>query len=801
MKNPKALISALILFVAVPLFSQTPNIDTTNYVTVRDGHLYLKGERVRYWGAIGSFPAPNYAANIATVKRLKSLGFNMVRYWTAPLKYTKGDNSRGDLSDHFLYCCAQEGIQVWFATLNSMGEISLSDASVINDPSTEANWKKAVFPPQPTKAALNSIAVDTNAILVRLINRRKERGDSTSPSHQDIEAAIARYIARMQSTPAPIGFNSEVRYWDERIHKLAIQRHRTMLNHVNQYTGYRYADDPVFAIWELTNEEWWFFNIKNGTFMNRLPRFFRENLISLWNDFLVRKYETNTHLCQSWNNNLLSGESLTQKNIALLPFSETSQDLQSVSLGVGITIDTTHKKYSPRDFTTRRSGDVIEFLLSLWTRYKKEEADSAKACGAGIMRAPMVWDNGIGYDMPTQFMQSQADAVSHDSYFNGPFSMDSHHKRFPWLSQLEELPKVCWQDPWLEHNKVSGKPFFVYETQIMQPAKYRAEYPLSLAKIGAIQDWDAICWHYWGHPRDTLDTLPFAQPLDYSNQNHFTQGYHYQFDEVLQSSMSMAALIFKQGLLKPAPKPTLFIFGRNSLYDWNMTEYGKTGEMFLPTVYRYGMRLLIDTSRAEDAIIGPRIINRGVYESCPIVPTDEISHDWQKGTLVFDAPGVKSFVGFLANYGKQVLFKGNFVLSNVTINNPQHMPYPVTQAEKYISFSIATADEKPLETTKKAYISLVSTSFNSNFSIDTASWLKTPFNPSREWNMDPNSFNPGSLPVLVARVGATITSPSLASMRYRYLDWHFKEIGKGVITNNTLTIPSKKPIFLIELTR
>jgi hypothetical protein len=198
---------------------------------------------------------------------------------------------------------------------------------------------------------------------------------------------------------------------------------------------------------------------------------------------------------------------------------------------------------------------------------------------------------------------------------------------------------------------------------------------------------------------------------------------------------------------------------------------------------------------------GPIIKNRGVYEACPIEPTGEISHDWQKGHLIFDSPGTVMYTGFLAQYGGDPEFSNGIRLSDVIIHNPEGIAYPVKDDEKYIEFCIASADGKDLAHTEKAYLSLVSTSFNSGFSIDEKAHASRPYTPTREWGWDLDNLILGTPPVLVARVGATVHGEVLDGMKYRMVDWNFREIRKGIIRNGMLEIPADLPVFLVELTR
>jgi hypothetical protein len=518
-----------------------------------------------------------------------------------------------------------------------------------------------------------------------------------------------------------------------------------------------------------------------------------------------------------------------QKTIMLLPLSKNAKaGDQRKALGVNIT-DGEVQQYGLNDVNGKRGSDVVEFLTSIWYKHKREEHQAMKAHGKSIALGSLCWDTGIGNEIQSQFLHQQADAVSHCTYISG-FHHDPQAKRYPWYSGLEELPRLTWNDSWLEQNKVEGKPFFVYENQIHNPAKYRAEYPMRLASLASINDWDVIVWHYFGPAPDAKEDQPYSNAMEYSTGGAgHPQGLHFQHDEVQQSAMTIASSIFCNFLLQPANNPTLFIFGKNSFLNPASMDYGgsygKTKSKFIPTTYRFGSRILIDTTQTDDEIItleeyksrlagntpnkleksdskwsdgrNQRVYDSRVYEINPLKPTSEIEYDWQKGHLMFEAPGAVSYTGFLAQYGEPLQFKNGIGLSNVTVVNPEAMPYPVAENEKYIEFSAVSCDGQPLEKSSKIYISLVSTSFNSNFKLDHSK-IRREFIWGAKEN-DGMTVSNGQLPVLVARVGAIISLPMLTGMKYRMLDWHMNPIKSGTIENGKIEVPSKIPVFLIEI--
>jgi hypothetical protein len=756
-RSPGGAVALVAVLAALPSASaerQDPaTIPEGEYVTVRDGHLSLRGERVRFWGSQGVKAGRTRADSEAVVERVKSLGFNLIRYWgrfPKPVEYEPGDGSKADREDHFLHCLKRNGFRVWFAGLNGVDRAMPDDVDVVDDPPTAEAWRDAVGPEG----------------------------------------------MKLHNNPA--------RIWDPRLEAVAIRQMKRIAGHFSRYTGLRWADDPLFCVWELSNEEWWFTRMMGAGYywrrsakskFDEVPSFFQAELLEMWAGFLERKYRDERSLREAWLG-LLPGESLEEGKVLLLPFrARIMPDEQLEVLGLEHVLPL-RREFGPAEFNGARAGDVIEFLLGLWIAHKRREAEALEPLGRSTRLSPFVWDTGIGFEMAAQYLQQHADAVAHCAYQRG-FTHDHGHRRFPWQSGLEGPPQLHWGEPWLEHNHAPGKPFFCYENQMEQPAKYRTEYPMRLVSLGSIQDWDIINWHYFGPTPDSTEDEPYARALDYTTSEHpHPQGLHFQYDEAQMSAMRAAAEAFKHRLLAPAPEPTLFVFGRRSLYDIRMTKYGEAGRRLMPTTYRHGVRILIDSEREEDEIAGPTVPGRS-YQPNPVRPTDEIEYDWQRGHLRFDAPGVAVYSGFFAQHGGPVEFRNGVVLREVGVANPPGMPYPVGEDERYVTFSLVSADGRPLAEAAKAVLSAVSTSFNSGFELDHSKMVRPLL---WGWNKGA-TLSRGGLPVLVARVACTVEMPMLDRARYRMLDWHLREVGSGAVEGGILRVPSDRPVFLIELER
>ena len=756
--------ASVTLSVSAPVRAQDLPPDSAYVTADKDGHLTAKGERVRFWGAIGGFPNQQetikgdpYYRQRDGVRRAKKVGFNMFRLWTITTdpKAKKGDLSDTDVSDFFIAECGKQGVHLWGAGFGggSLYEDDIEKSvGIVSDPASAAEWSATVK--GMTKVEWWS-------------NNRKAMSLLTE--------AVA---------------------WDPRLEALAIEQMRQKAQHINVHTGLRHADDPTFAVWELTNEQWWMTRMTGGQWQN-LPPYFRKSLIARWNDWLKAKYKTQPELTKAWGF-LFPGEDLAQETVLFAPMGRAMKaielnDTNPAALAAFKTVET---PISRDACTVARSNDVIEFLLALIISHKKRMGTALKTWGKSARLSPLIYDTGIGQNIQAQYMQMQADAVAHASYMEGVQTekLPTTHKRWPFYSRLD-LPMQLSNDvPWLEHNRPVGKPFFCYETQYGSPSKYRAEWPLLIAGLGSVQDWDAACYHYWSAGKyDFKKPDPYTGPLSFPGNGAYQ--YDYTHDEIEQATMRAASAIFKNQLAAPAPRPTLFTWGRPALLDPRSMDYGGdyggTGLADMTTTtYVNGVRIAIDPNQKEFLKTdGPVIRYNGYERPSPLRPSPQIEYDYQRGHVRFDAPGVAGYTGFLGQYGAETVRFGNGVeLRDVKHADPPGTPYP-SGAERFTSFTLASEDGKPLSVCKKAILTLVSSSFNTG--------LKIARKPDGQYDIDW-----GKEPTLVTRVSATLIAKPIAGMRYRMIDFNERVLAEGKVPpDGILRVPSDRPVWLTELTR
>ncbi len=752
--------------------------DDAYVIANEEGHLSLGGERQRYWGVIfsgtggswGKMPSDTpeqKAARYAKMKkdvesaadRVVDMGFNLFRTWMRfnDSPWEKGDCSENDSNAYFLAQLEQRGVKVWASGLHMNTYVKDEDVALVDDPATAEAWV----------AALHEAEIYKNG-----------------------KAWAREFLPCI---------------WDARSEAAFIKDLRENANFQNHYKGgMRLADDPQNIVWEITNEQRWLPQMLRGQWQ-KYPAYFRDGLLVRWHEFLAKKYGTEDKLRTAWLN-LLPGESLSERTILLTPMAGKTQ---VVMLGdtnpaaVAALKNVVAQAHTRDDFNRRRGEDVIEFLLNMLIDHKQRVKAALKEFGKSCALSVCLFDTGEGYNTQYTWLHQQGDAVSICTYMSG-LMHDKQDKRFPWNTLLDEPPRVAWNVPWVETQRIPGKPYLVYENTEDNPSKYRAEWPYLMASLASIQDMDAVCFHLFNnHLVDSDDPERYSKRMDYSAPYiKGPEGFHHRYDEVMTSAIRGAGQIFRNDSLPPAPNPTTYTFGRRTLYDPASMDYGQAygtyGPSVQPTTFRYGTRMLCDPTVEGDKVDGPVVSSRAIYESNPIRPAPGIEYDWHQGHLIFDRPDTKTYVGFFGERtSKKVTFSDNVTLDNVSVINPEGMIYPVTPEENYIAFSLTTRDGKPLADSKNGQISLVSTSFNSGVVINEDN-IKLEY----LWGRNKESLTSiGEAPALVARAGATVTAPALNGMTYVFKDWYLKPIGEGTITDGKLVIPTDKPIFIVELSR
>ena len=220
-----------------------PRPAADNYVVSRDGHFFLKGERIRFWGYnIQSGAFPTYAEISHVTNRLANLGVNAVRLWPTQGTFYDAKSIKAK---------RYPGVEKRDGSLLDRYDFFVSELG-----------RHGIFIENP---GLHYLDIDA----IRLWPDR------------DVQAIIGPH-------PGP----NEIR----RLHRIApylsagweamLTDHiRNYLSHVNPYTGHSYADEPIVAGWELANESSFVHCMLRTRCVADLPPTLRDDLARHWQHY------------------------------------------------------------------------------------------------------------------------------------------------------------------------------------------------------------------------------------------------------------------------------------------------------------------------------------------------------------------------------------------------------------------------------------------------------------------------------------------------------------------------------------
>ena len=290
---------------------------------------------------------------------------------------------------------------------------------------------------------------------------------------------------------------------------------RDLLTHRNAYTGLTYAEDPVVAKVDITNEN----SMRMGWRRSALAPRFEQRLVGLWNEFLGRRYKSDEELRRAWSGGLEPDESLGKKNIR--PVRSNAVDNPARA----------------RDFVVFLMEADIDFFTAM-RRYLKEEL-GVKASVTGT------WVHGL---WPAA-AQAHMDVIDAHAYWDHPvFPRRAWDKR-DWTIKN----KAMVDDPRMStfaaltagrirraDSKSPMRPMTVTEYNHPAPSDYQAEAIPMIASFAAAQDWDAVLlYNYYISPDGRTD-----QPVSFFNIAP---------NGIKMVQMAAGALLFRRGDIPTIP--------------------------------------------------------------------------------------------------------------------------------------------------------------------------------------------------------------------------------------------------------
>ena len=290
-------------------------------------------------------------------------------------------------------------------------------------------------------------------------------------------------------------------FFDRRLIMLQQQYARKLLiDHINPYTRLSYAQDPTVCLIELCDENGLFIRAKDW---QTLVSPYREQLQSMWNDWLKDRYGDTATLTEAWTDadnkgGLLAGEKLEQNTVRLFPQPARDPGFPAP----------TAAPVDPEAGEVGRVADRRLFFVSLHQRYFRQMSDYLRSHG---VRQPLTAVTDSGHLSDQQAVASSLDFVGMNFYYDHPAWQRGNEWRLPGFFENANpladqrvetfVPRVC-------SGRVYGKPLVVREWNVCWPNKFRAAGTVEAAVYGALQDLDAMILF-------TYDVRPGRRQLEF----------------------------------------------------------------------------------------------------------------------------------------------------------------------------------------------------------------------------------------------------------------------------------------------
>lgn len=423
-----------------------------------DGHLrYADGTRARFWGV------------------------NVYRQWAMPPK---------------------EDADAYAATLAALG-FNLVRLHHIDEPAVGLVNPRRGEPGQPV---LDPEMVDR---LDFFLSRLKAHG-----IHLFLETATQRVFTAADGVSDPGGApngHKLVGMWRDDWRDAHLAWFETLWGRTNPYTKLRYADDPMVAVVELSNEH--SLLVSWGAGVENLPTAHLRALDARWNAWLRERYADDAALAKAWQGGarggLQPGESLATGTVRRDP---------TAGMFAGAWPD-------------RRTEDLYRFYAGLERAYFEALAAKAKALG---FRAPIL--PTISYGRP------EVQAL-HQGYQVADIHLEWDHaggrERFRRESALASprSQDVLARSAWAQ----KGQAMAVSELNHPFPNPYMAEAPLLWATIASVQDWDVLVWNSWPTAKDPVGA------------SFFDDEFSLREATVKLAQMATGSTLFRTGAIPSAP--------------------------------------------------------------------------------------------------------------------------------------------------------------------------------------------------------------------------------------------------------
>ena len=250
-----------------------------------------------------------------------------------------------------------------------------------------------------------------------------------------------------------------------------------MLNHVNPYTGLRYADDPALAFIEFQNEDNIFWSAIERS-LEQAPTY-RALLCRQFSEWLLDKYGSQRELEKAWGKeNIPEGESLAEENIYPQPNHGVFSHEYETALREN------------RDMATHIL-DKMRFLYEKQVEFYRNFEKAVRDTGYKGVLVASCWQAGSGI---SHFYNLHADyligMIDRHNYFGGGEGGHGMRPGFVRNNSMLSEPGSGLFSAGMQ--QVADRPFAFSEWMSLVPNQWTAEAAPIIAVYGmGLQGWDA----------------------------------------------------------------------------------------------------------------------------------------------------------------------------------------------------------------------------------------------------------------------------------------------------------------------
>jgi len=444
--------------------------------------------------------------------------------------------------------------------------------------------------------------------------------------------------------------------YDRRLIELQKKFNGDLWNHVNPYTQIAYKDEPAIVMVEITNEN------------------------DLWT-----------------------------QGITVEPYrSELEKMYRSWASANKVKVEK-----EKIDFNKRENVSIQQFFIKVTTDYYREMIAHLRGLGVKIPIAGTNWSRNTAH-LTAQMEGDFTD--SHAYYYNFGLWHDGS-KRFmndPMTGSKGNMIPV------LAYYSVQGKPFFVSEWDNPWPNEWRAEGPLLLAAVGAMQGWGGYAIHTYRYSLDeNVDMIAKPVTGEALNGVYYRGGLFDTFNDPAKFGLFYhAALITRRGDVKQAEKTVNII--PVDLFS------GPDKPLSNLLAEQHRVKTVLPGEKAKSAIAvntGESYIGPEVSEV--LSDTRELYRNLEKKIGWIDSPRTKAVYGFVGH-------EGTIQLTDVALE----------VKTDFATVAISSLTDEPINNSSNMLLTAVGRAENTNFAYNGA---------------HTQVLDVGTGPVLVEVIEATVT--------------------------------------------